>query len=329
MESLNNENMWEKMAKQLANEASVDEEVEFDVTRQSDEVFKKQFDKAAEAWELSTYAAQYGQIDADAAFAKINAKIQRGQTHRLNMRIVWSVAASVTLLLAVGLSLWGPFSLAGHPPVAVKSVEATHGTYSFTLADGSVVDLNKGSQLSFPEKFESSKRNVKLTGEAFFDVAPDKSSPFFIEAGDVTVRVVGTSFNVKAMPGSQMVEVTVERGIVEVTGKTDKVTLTKGLRAVFDASTGNLVKSVNGDVNYNAWKTRKLVFDETQLDNVLATLQSVYHVQFAVDDASLLNNKLTATFNDQSADNVSRVIALTFKMGVERTDAGYVFKHKR
>lgn len=329
MESLNNENMWEKMAKHLAGESSVDEQAEIEVNMDSDEGFKNSYGKATETWDLATYAMQYKSIDGDAAFSNI--KAQMGQVHnqkQMSFRWIWAAAAVLLAVLSVGMWLWGPLNGSPEPQMALISVEASNDACSFTLTDGSTVNLNKGSQLSYPESFEPTRRDVKLSGEAFFEVAPNKRSPFFIEAGDVVVRVVGTSFNVKAVQSSQLVEVTVEEGVVEVTGKSDKVTLTKGLKAVFDASTGLLEKSVNTDVNYNAWKTRKLVFNETTLGDVFGTLKNVYHVDFVVVDPMLLNARLTASFNNQSAEYVSKVVALTFNLKMVKTDNAFVFSRE-
>ncbi|MFT3740206.1 MAG: FecR domain-containing protein [Breznakibacter sp.] len=326
MESLNNENRWEKIAKHLAGESSSDEQAGIGADLNKDESFRHNFDNAAEAWDIATYAARYGSIDAEAAFINVKSKIgQNKSKNQVRLGFIWSAAAVLLVLVSVGVWMWGSLANLGQPPVALMSAQAIHDVRALTLADGSVVNLNKGSQLSYPEKFGTARRDVKLSGEAFFEVAPDKSSPFFIEAGDVTVRVVGTSFNVKAFPGSRLVEVTVGEGVVEVVGRSGKVVLTKGLKAVFDAATGLLEKSVNTDVNYDAWKTRKLVFKESPLAEVFNTLQNVYHLHFVAADPALLNGRLTASFNDKSADYVSEVVALTFNLKMEKTESAYIF----
>ena len=84
-----------------------------------------------------------------------------------------------------------------------------------TLPDGSFVTLNKNSSIHYPKKFPGRKRNIELKGEAFFTVTPDKEKPFVISVNDVTVTVVGTSFNIKSVSGKT--QVVVESGIVQVT----------------------------------------------------------------------------------------------------------------
>ena len=90
----------------------------------------------------------------------------------------------------------------------------------YILPDGSVVALNSNSKLVFPSNFKGNTREVTIYGEAFFDVKPDASKPFIINAGNAQVKVLGTSFNVKAYPENETVEVVVATGKVQVSGKT-------------------------------------------------------------------------------------------------------------
>ena len=85
-----------------------------------------------------------------------------------------------------------------------------------TLPDGSTVYMNAGARLSYSKQFGRKNREVQLTGEAFFDVTPDKKRPFSISAGNAVIRVLGTSFNVNSSNKENQVEVYVSTGIVEL-----------------------------------------------------------------------------------------------------------------
>src|SRR5690606_1488289 len=85
-----------------------------------------------------------------------------------------------------------------------------------TLSDGSQVWLNESSTIRYPEHFEKDKREVLLSGEACFDVGPDKKRPFVVKTSKVTTRVLGTSFNVNAYQKEPQTKVTVETGRVAV-----------------------------------------------------------------------------------------------------------------
>ena len=115
-----------------------------------------------------------------------------------------------------------------------------------------MVTLNSNSKLEFPAKFASDKREVTITGEAFFEVKPNPEKPFVINAGGAQVKVLGTSFNVSAYPKTDAVEVIVKTGKVQVTQKTEQleaetneVILTPGEKGTFYAGSRILEKTVN------------------------------------------------------------------------------------
>ena len=132
-----------------------------------------------------------------------------------------------------------PFGYLGEPaqrnPV-ITSVQSL--TKKFTerkeqryllLPDSTQVWLNAASSLEFPDKFKGNKREVFLTGEAFFDVKHADNSPFLIHTKNVTTTVVGTAFNIRAYPDQKMITVSVSRGKVKVSRNDQLIaTLTKG-----------------------------------------------------------------------------------------------------
>ena len=139
----------------------------------------------------------------------------------------WSVAATILLALFMG---WG-FVGKPVPDNSLTQVERSPGPAEadliyhkndtdhsafLTLSDGTRVTLFPGSSLKSPSKFTKGKREVYLTGEAFFDVARDPLNPFFVHNGGITTRVLGTSFRVKMLDGGGRLEVAVRTGKVEV-----------------------------------------------------------------------------------------------------------------
>ena len=118
------------------------------------------------------------------------------------------------------------------------------------LPDSSVVVLNSGSTLSYPDKFETASRTVLLTGEAFFEVKKNSKRPFYVKTKDVTIKVLGTKFNVKSYPDENTSETTLVSGSVEILqnnsvqieeGKkniTDHIFLKPNQKAIFTRTTG-------------------------------------------------------------------------------------------
>lgn len=153
------------------------------------------------------------------------------------------------------------------------------------FVDGSEAKLNSGSKISFISGFEPDKRVVSLQGEAFFEIAEDESRPFYIQSGEVLVRVTGTSFNVRAFQDENELKVAVVSGTVEVSTTNGKQTkLKKNEMAVYN----HQLKSIElTSYNYKteiAWKDGKLIFSDNNLNEVLEKLQRWYGVEVILQD---------------------------------------------
>ncbi len=204
----------------------------------------------------------------------------------------------------------------------------------FQLPDGSLVTLNHNSTLRFPKIFDTDRREVILTGEAFFDVQSDPGRPFIIQAGHAEVNVLGTEFNIAAYPGEEMVEVVVKSGTVSVAcpdqeahEALSEVILQATERAVLLDSEKRLEKLPNTNPNYLAWKTRQLIFENSPLSDVIDQLSKAYHTTIITNDEQLNNLLLTARFDDKSIEFILDVIKLTFNIQVTEKEGAYIFSN--
>jgi ferric-dicitrate binding protein FerR (iron transport regulator) len=239
---------------------------------------------------------------------------------------VWKVAAAITVLLVSSFLLYYYFS---KPANIVVVAQGT--TIEQVLPDGSVVTLQVGSQLSYPETFASSSRNVELKGEAYFNVAHDKTKPFIVASGDARIEVLGTQFNINTQSVDKRMEVVLASGKVSVYYKTkpqDNVLLMPGEKAVLNPEQYQISKSLNTDPNYLAWKTRVLIFDNESLGQVANTLQHVYQTPVVLADPSLSACRVTATFNEQSLASVVQVLKETRDLTVEQNGIEIVLSGK-
>ena len=181
------------------------------------------------------------------------------------------------------------------------------------LEDGSQVTLNPHSKLSYPEKFIDDKREVYLTGEGFFEVQKNPAKPFFVYTGNVTTRVLGTSFYVKSFDGVKKVEVEVVTGRVSVyekhTTKTDEnkqsngVVLTPNHKVTFFAESNVFVTNIvkNPIIQLGKIQDTKVFFefDDTPIVNVLQKLREAYGIDILIEDEGLNNCFLTADITHQ------------------------------
>lgn len=156
-----------------------------------------------------------------------------------------------------------------------------------TLADGTHIWLNSGSQLSYPAQFEKKIREVYLSGEAFFDVAPDKSKPFEVITNEVTIRVLGTRFNVTSYKEDQTTQTVLLEGKVRA-GKNSFMAQTfdldPGERIVFNKNDENLKKE-KVDVNlYASWINGYLIFENEPTTVIFKKLERYYNQKIMANE---------------------------------------------
>mgnify|MGYP001136208924 FL=1 len=169
------------------------------------------------------------------------------------------------------------------------------GEYSLTLADGTKVWLNAMSELKYPTRFNGNTRCVELKGEAFFEVKPDAQRPFYVKIDNYEVKVLGTSFNVKAYDDDDSWATTLCIGKVEMTDvhTRESIELLPGRQAVCDRQTGNVeVKEVD-ILPYVTWKEGHFLFKNQSLEKIMDIMARWYDVSVEFQDESIRNLHFT------------------------------------
>jgi hypothetical protein len=180
----------------------------------------------------------------------------------------------------------------------------------FQLSDGTTVHLNSGSKLVFPTNFNKNFRKVELTGEAFFEVTPDPDRPFTVQTSAINVKVLGTSFNLKAFPESKEISATLVNGKISLEKETAGVfneiaILNPHERAVYNEENKMLRVSVQEDLDkFIAWKDGKLVFFNDPIDELAEKLGIWYNVTVKIGNKNLQKCRFTATFTDEPIEQV-------------------------
>ncbi len=233
-----------------------------------------------------------------------------------------SIAASIALIL--GLAWFGYDLNYGVEEVRLASADAV---VQQELIDGSTVSLNKNSQLTYPEKFDQDERAVSLVGEAYFEVEPNPEQPFVINAQDVVVQVLGTSFNVKAYEQSDSIIVTVDSGVVSVTFKDQTEVIEAGNRSVFVKSQ-RVIRTVEVTFSsgHNYWRTKRLNYYGSTLQEIVDSLEEVYEVSIDLENESLATCTVTVSFEDERIENVLDVITATLGLEFEQLGEGFLIK---
>jgi transmembrane sensor len=226
------------------------------------------------------------------------------------VKLLYTLSGIAALLLMVWGIYFGKKTLVHNANAVITTASAemvlnneTNSIYRQVLSDGSVVWLSPKSQLEYPKKFTGTYRQVKMTGEAFFEVTKNHSHPFIIYSGGVVTRVWGTSFRIRAYQDVPT-EVSVLTGKVSVKlpekdnsevmlYPQQEVTYLKE-KAILKKGTGNKMSSMR------MWQKTNLSFDNVRFGNVINTLDDKFGVHIYTDDEELSEYLLKADFTDQS-----------------------------
>jgi ferric-dicitrate binding protein FerR (iron transport regulator) len=161
------------------------------------------------------------------------------------------------------------------------------GQYQLVLSDGSKVWLNAASSITFPTAFIGKERNVKITGEAYFEVTHNANMPFHVKVNEVDIKVLGTHFNINAYSDEDAIKTTLLEGSVKVSNRNGNTLITPGEQAlVFNSPSGNGGIAVKKDVDLDevvAWKNGYFSFRDASLREVMRQISRWYDVdvQFA------------------------------------------------
>jgi ferric-dicitrate binding protein FerR (iron transport regulator) len=324
---MDSEKQYELMAKSLSGNITGEEQALLNQWLGESKENALAFEQVKQAWALTSQ--QTVVADTDSAWNKLKGSIEAEEKTEVikivPMRWAARIAAAVVALVAIGFLLNNYVS-----SPQLKTIASGNQTLKVVLPDNSVAWLNKNSELEFTEKFSGNKREVKLKGEAFFDVVHDEAKPFIITANQTVTEDIGTSFNVRAMEEEGTVEVTVATGKVSFTEEGDKgkIFLSPGDRGVFEKQTHRLSSLKNNDANYMAWQTGKVVFDKSTLREVAATLGRYYNTSFATDSAAA-DVLFTGTFDHASVEDAIKILETSTGSRISKQQNSYIISAKQ
>lgn len=226
-------------------------------------------------------------------------------------------AAAIVVIISAAIG-WYTFKKAQQPvqtAIALLSKTTQKGEkVKLILPDSSVVYLGTESKLTWPSHFVKGKlRNIRLDGEAFFEVKHDSTSPFIVHSGQMQTRVLGTSFNIYAYPKDGTFSVAVRTGKVGVSedheGKLKHLSLlTPGMKLSYHLKAHNYTISNARITEVNAWIKNSFAFKDISLPNMLKSLERYYNVHFELKTNKLNQCRFNATFSNKSIGDVMEEI---------------------
>ncbi|MFT3904199.1 MAG: DUF4974 domain-containing protein [Niabella sp.] len=256
----------------------------------------------------------------------------------------WLVAVSIILLLGVGIGLLykqtpqdkDNYKLSAKITVPGDSIQSKTGEYkTLQLSDGTKVTLNARSTLSISNGFGTRDRNVRLTGEALFEVAHNRALPFIVQVSGYKIKAIGTKFNVKAYANDTYSETSLLEGKVQIllpSGNQDRVYKTLEVNQKFVINTAaapeaplqekqEIVPLSYDDSHQNietAWVDHSLVFDNTTLSDIKNILERNYAVMVEIADSDVANYRYTASFQNEGVDEVLKALQLSYHFSYKK-----------
>lgn len=334
MENLN-EKHKELIIRMLSGEASEAEISELNQWLQASEQNRKYFEKYKSLWNLKLKSPDDIIINSEHAWNKVNAEIEQledvkpaSRTRTLYNNYFYVVSG----IAAVLLIFFGLYILL---PRAVETEMITHEVQTrtddpFRLADGTAVFFKGPAKLLYPENFGKNNRHVRLMGDAYFEVAKKNENPFIIELEEISVHVLGTSFYVSQSMETNSVEVSVLSGKVELKALSEPIkslVLSKNERGLFHTEKQDFTKEKITDLNFMAWKTGRLEFDQTNLQTVIESLKETYQIQIHTRN-NLSDLKLTARFINEKPEDIFKTISILFDVDVLYQDGVYMIERR-
>lgn len=317
----------ELLARYLADTASQAERIEVEAWLAESEANAREFAAYRLIWDHAAALPSRKPVDTDAAWNKMKAKMGglspapasipetktiefRPESSKRRLPItVWAAAVVAILVTAFG---WF-FLLSEKKPETLRVATADNTTEK-VLPDGTTVFLNYHSTLTYPEHFNGDLRTVSLQGEAFFEVKPDTAHPFVINANGTEVRVLGTSFNVKAYKEAP-VRVDVATGKVRITKDAHRVELVKGESAEVLKDS---IKSLKANMNVMGYRTQVYDFNAADLEDVVNSIRDGYHVDVRLSSGKIAQCRLTIRFEKEPVDATLSVIAETLDLSLRK-----------
>ena len=314
----------ELMVKYLLGEANSEERMVVDQWIKASPENSRYFTHFQLIWETSKQLVIPPTVNADEAWLRFQQRTEKkpAVVRRMNTSLNWLRVAAI-VILAIGVIALTYF-LSDRSSATPISVATSINPKGDTLPDGSFVMLNKNSSISYTRKFRGNKRRVDLKGEAFFTVTPDKEKPFVINVNDITITVVGTSFNIKSIGGKT--QVIVETGIVQVTKNNKTVELLANEKLITNTTDSMLVKEKVTDKLHQYYRSKEFVCDHTPLWKLVEVLNEAYNANIIIERNELRTLPLNTTFYNESLDKILSVIAETFEITVERKGNQIILK---
>lgn len=358
------ERIWHLMAKELNKETSPEESEELSILLKQDDEVQQQFELLSRIWKEKSQS-----VDDDGNARKLILKIidraqaqtdesEQSEEERLNIRrrsrrhrrMFFITGAAAIFILTAGWLFWNNQKADTGQAKKPETLVVNKGSRSrFLLSDGTTVWLNAGSKLFYENDFSGTTREVRLEGEAFFDVIKNPKKPFIVHASGIDIRVLGTAFNVKSYPEDKNVETTLYRGLVNVVRAGDPakkiIRLKPNEKLILSKQAANEAKMLSEQVTLpvkaspesftithidstkkeserfeTAWLYSRLEFRGDSFEELALKLERWYNVTIAFTDEKVKQLTVTGSFENETVEQAMAALKAAFPINYKIND---------
>lgn len=249
-----------------------------------------------------------------------HSRIKKSTNGKFSIWRPLGIAAAVTLAITAAIfALWNRSSEADSDVITKIHKEAPSGTKVTTrLPDGSMVTLNSGSTITFPESFKGSSREVSLSGEAFFEVERNPKKPFYVIMKEDKVRVLGTSFNIRSYSNDSVVSVAVASGRVSYTSPYgQEVILSTNEMASFSSYDSTLTMSSVDWLQSFGWKDKIIYFKSITFESLTKELERWYGVKIIANDNFGVRGTYSGKFDNPTLSEILHSLSFVYRFKFE------------
>ncbi len=318
---MENERYLFLVTREITGEITPEEKVELEALLRVDPELQERYKILDKFWRQEVYSDQ--STDTDEALKKVLGRINEADRSEsanktFSLSIFYKLAAAAMVILSIGIGIY-VYQMYREPD-QIAMIDKSNGIgmrSMITLPDGTRVWLNAESKISYPESFVGSNREVHLTGEAFFNVSHNAEKPFYIHLDKAAIRVIGTSFNVKAYSNDESIQTSVVSGKVAFVSKprdvksSDSVFLVKNNKVTYSPETGDMHTETANTLDDREWINGKLIYKSETLESITRQLERNFGKKVTIKDPKIGQYRFTGTFDESSLDEIMRYLAMT------------------
>lgn len=182
---------------------------------------------------------------------------------------------------------------------------------SVSLPDGSKISINSESEVVYSTEYNKEDRCLKLKGEGYFDVEPNLKKPFIVECGDIKIKVLGTTFGIKAYDDENSISVVLNTGKVEFISPNETFEMAPNERVIYDKTKKNTKKYKVDAEDYIDWRKNRLRFENETLEYIIKTISRMHNTDIVFKDKQLADQKFTGTIDNVSVKSALKALSLT------------------